>query len=157
MGQLKLSRATAAELDQAVLYGMLALRVEVFVVEQGCAYQELDGLDLEPSTVHFWFAPVEAPHRVHGYLRLLANGRQMRIGRVCVARADRGAGLASKLMRAALLEVGIRPCVLSAQVHMSGWYAGFGFERAGEPYDDDGIDHVPMRRAGLVNFGTGSG
>jgi ElaA protein len=47
-------RAWAADLDPGTLYALLRLRVEVFVVEQRCAYAELDGRDLEPRTRHYW-------------------------------------------------------------------------------------------------------
>ena len=54
-------RATAAELTPQGLYALLKLRVDVFVVEQHCAYPELDGRDLEPGTVHLWVGPDDAP------------------------------------------------------------------------------------------------
>ena len=46
--------AAFSELDAATLYGLLRLRVDVFVVEQKCAYPELDGRDDEPDTRHLW-------------------------------------------------------------------------------------------------------
>ena len=49
------------DLSAAVLYGLLRLRVDVFVVEQRCAYPELDGRDLEPGTVHLWTGRAEPP------------------------------------------------------------------------------------------------
>lgn len=49
-----LHRSWSADLDTATLYALLALRVEVFVVEQECPYRELDGTDLQPDTRHFW-------------------------------------------------------------------------------------------------------
>ena len=49
-----LRRSWAKDLDAATLYELLKLRVEVFVVEQACAYPELDGRDLLPETRHFW-------------------------------------------------------------------------------------------------------
>ena len=48
--------ARFAELTPAELYGLLRLRVDVFVVEQNCPYPELDGRDAEPGTVHLWYA-----------------------------------------------------------------------------------------------------
>jgi ElaA protein len=50
-------------------------------------------------------------------------------------------------MRAALDAIGDRPVVLDAQSPLAGWYASFGFEVTGEEFLDDGIPHVPMRRA----------
>lgn len=70
----------------------------------------------------------------------------MRIGRVCVARIERGTGVGGELMAAALAEVGGSECVLDAQSHLASWYAGFGFEPDGAEFVEDGIGHVPMRR-----------
>ncbi|HZN79124.1 MAG TPA: GNAT family N-acetyltransferase, partial [Mycobacterium sp.] len=51
---IALRRSWAKDLDAATLYELLKLRVEVFVVEQACAYPELDGRDLSADTRHFW-------------------------------------------------------------------------------------------------------
>ena len=49
-------------------------------------------------------------------------------------------------MEAALAEVGDRSCLLDAQEHLADFYREFGFRPTGEPYDWDGVAHVPMRR-----------
>ena len=139
-----LHRATPDELDLATLYALLRLRVEVFVVEQACPYPELDGQDLDPSTVHLWLTGDAG--NVQGYLRLLTDGPRRRIGRVCTARSARGTGVARQLMVAALDELGSAPCVLDAQSHLAGFYASFGFVPDGEEFVEDGIAHLPMRR-----------
>ena len=140
-------RARAADLDPRTLYEILRLRVDVFVVEQASAYAELDGRDLEDRTRHFWLGGDGRPEPVLGTLRLLEEaGGEYRIGRLCTARAARGRGLGRRLMEAVLAETGDRPSVLDAQEHLAGFYAGFGYARAGEPYDWDGVVHVPMRR-----------
>jgi ElaA protein len=139
-----LHAASFAELDAATLYALLRLRVDVFVVEQRCPYPELDGRDTEPSTVHLWLVDDGAPV---GYLRLLCEpDGSARIGRVAVARPARGAGLASRLMAAALARVGDRDCVLDAQTPLVGFYRRLGFSPTGPEFLDDGIPHVPMRR-----------
>jgi ElaA protein len=143
MDDAVLRRATPDQLDPATLYSLLRLRMEVFVVEQACPYPELDGRDLDPATVHLW---LEKDGAILGYLRLLTNGEVRRIGRVCTARPARGTGVAARLMRAALDEIGDARCVLDAQTHLSGFYAGFGFAVDGEEFVEDGIAHVPMRR-----------
>jgi ElaA protein len=130
-------------LEATTAYRLWKLRVDVFVVEQECPYPELDGRDLEPDTRHVWIAEEGAPV---AYLRLIRDEGEARIGRVCVARKSRGAGLAAELMRAALDEIGDNPSVLDAQAYLSGWYARFGYEVTGEEFLDDGIPHVPMRR-----------
>ncbi|MGH9249976.1 MAG: GNAT family N-acetyltransferase [Acidimicrobiales bacterium] len=142
---LVLHTAAFADLDTATLYAVLRLRVDVFVVEQHCAYPELDGRDTEPGALHVWLADESAGPV--GYLRILADPDGVaRIGRVAVARSARGAGLARRLMQAALQQVGDRPCVLDAQAGLVGFYAEFGFVVTGPEYLEDGIPHVPMRR-----------
>jgi ElaA protein len=133
------------ELDAATLYALLRLRVDVFVVEQRCAYPELDGRDIEPETRHVWLEEAGVPS---AYLRMLAEpDGGARIGRVCVAGSARGRGLARRLMEEALAVVGDRPCILHAQSYLVGFYRGLGFVATGPEYlDEDGIPHVPMRR-----------
>ena len=135
--------APFAELDLRTAYRLFALRESVFVVEQECAYQELDGRDLEPGTRHLW---TEVDGEPVGYLRILDDGDHARIGRVLVVRGHRGTGLSGTLMRAALDVVGDRPSVLDAQAPLASWYAGFGYEVTGPEFLDDGILHVPMAR-----------
>lgn len=135
--------AAFAELDPRTAYLLWALRESVFVVEQECAYQELDGRDLEPGTRHLW---AEVDGEPVGYLRLLDDGDHARIGRVLVARAHRGRGLSAMLMRAVLEVIGDRPSVLDAQSPLAGWYATFGYEQDGDEFVEDGIPHLPMRR-----------
>lgn len=141
--------ASFGELDAATLYGLLKLRVEVFVVEQKAAYADLDGRDTEPGTRHLWFERDGSPL---AYLRILsdleAGGPVARIGRVATARQSRGLGLAGKLMAAAVDLIGDGPAVLDAQTYVAAFYERYGFKQSGPEYlDDDGIPHVPMRRA----------
>ncbi|MGC4990924.1 GNAT family N-acetyltransferase [Nocardia salmonicida] len=143
---VELRRSWAADLDAATLYRLLRLRVDVFVVEQECAYPELDGRDLLPTTRHLWLDDGS----VLGTLRLLeelVDGVSgYRIGRVCVAPSARKHGYTTRLMHAALAETGSATVRLDAQAHLVGMYAKFGFAVDGPEYDDDGIMHVPMRR-----------
>jgi ElaA protein len=136
--------AAFADLDARTAYRLWALRVDVFVVEQQCAYRELDGRDTEPSTRHVWAERDAVPV---GYLRILQEpDGALRIGRVCVAASARGQGWAGALMDRALHEVGQRRCVLDAQAYLAGWYARWGFTVTGPEFLDDGIPHVPMAR-----------
>lgn len=136
--------AKGDEITAAQLYPLLCLRVDVFVVEQECPYQELDGRDLLPDTVHLWWQPGD---ELLGYLRLLRDpDGTSRIGRVCTTKATRGAGLGAQLMKAALTHIGDAPAVLEAQTYALDFYARFGFEPAGERYLEDGIEHMTMRR-----------
>lgn len=135
--------AVFEELDIRTAYLLWQLRESVFVVEQNCPYQELDGRDLEPGTRHVW---VEREARPIGYLRVLEDPDRARIGRVVVAADHRGKGIAGVLMRGALKVVDERPSRLDAQSYLAGWYAGFGFEQAGPEFLEDGIPHIPMTR-----------
>jgi ElaA protein len=65
---------------------------------------------------------------------------------VATAPAHRHRGLAGRLVRAAIELCGGTPISLGAQAHLEDWYAGFGFQRSGPGYLEDGIPHVPMRR-----------
>lgn len=142
-------RSWAADLSPRTLYEILRLRVDVFIVEQRCAYPDLDGRDLEPRTRHYWLGvPHDASAEVLGCVRLLKEpDGGYRIGRLCTAASVRGRGLGRRLMDAVLAEVGDGACVLDAQSDAVAFYAGYGFEPVAPPYDWDGVAHVPMRRA----------
>ena len=143
VGRVEVQDATSAELDARTLYGILALRAAVFVVEQDCVYLDLDGRDLEPDARQLW---VERDGAVVATLRLLFDDRDTaRIGRVATAREARGLGIASLLMRRALELAGDRTVLLGAQSYLADWYGQFGFALDGPEYIEDGIPHVPMR------------
>jgi predicted GNAT family N-acyltransferase len=98
-------------LDPRTLYRILALRSQVFVVEQDCVYLDLDGRDGEPGARMLW---VEHGDAVVATLRLLLDdARTLRIGRVATSPAARGAGLAAALMRRALELAAGREVVLA--------------------------------------------
>jgi ElaA protein len=134
---------TFDNLDPHTAYALWRLRQQVFIIEQASPYPDLDGRDLEPGTRHFLV--VEDGDLV-GCLRLLDDGDAARIGRVVVAEAARGRGLADEMMRAALAEVGPRPARLDAQTGLAGWYARFGFTVSGPEFVEDGVAHLPMER-----------
>lgn len=143
MGDLTLRTATGDRITAGELHDVLRLRSDVFVVEQDCAYLDIDGRDLDPSTTHLWL--VTAAGTVASYVRVLAEpGGGHRIGRVVTAPEHRGRALASRLI-AGVLEWAQRPVVLSAQSHLVGWYGTHGFLVDGEEYLEDGIPHTPMR------------
>ena len=144
--------SSVALIDPLRLYDLLRLRVDVFVVEQECAYPELDGRDVEPDAVMLW---AEEDEQVLATVRLLVDHADadadaadaLRIGRVATAPAARGRGLAADLMRLALDRAEGRLVRLDAQAHLEGWYARFGFVVDGPGFLEDGIPHVPMSRA----------
>lgn len=130
------------ELDARTAYDVWRLRQDVFVVEQDCAYPDLDGRDPEPGTRHLL---LDEEGALVGYLRILDDGEVWRIGRVVLARSARGRGLADRLMTGALSVCGDRPVVLDAQTGLADWYESHGFRRSGPEFLEDGIPHVPMR------------
>jgi ElaA protein len=139
--------AAGPDLTAAQLYAVLRLRCDVFVVEQECAYPEVDGRDLLPGTRHLWISGSDdGVDGVDAYLRVLAEpGGVGRIGRVVTAKSARGRGLAGELMAAAL-DGAPGEFVLDAQTYARGLYARFGFVAEGEEFLDDGIPHITMRR-----------
>ena len=140
-----LRTARFAELTPAELYGLLRLRVDVFVVEQECPYPELDGRDAEPTTLHLWFADDDGT--VLSTIRVLENGEDRAIGRVATAGSARGRGLSAQLVRRGIELCEGRTIDIGAQAYLESWYERFGFRRSGPDYLEDGIPHLPMRLA----------
>jgi ElaA protein len=139
-----------ADLTAAQLYAMLALRQEVFVLEQACLYPDIDGLD--PGAHHLlgWRSR-DGKQQLAAHLRCLAPGakyEEMSIGRVVTSPAARGTGLGRELVAQGIALArrqhpghAIR---IGAQAHLERFYAGFGFVTVSEPYDEDGILHIDM-------------
>ncbi len=140
---MRLRRAPFADLALEQLYGLLRLRVDVFVVEQECAYPELDGRDTEPGTEHVW---IEAAGEVVAALRILQDPDAAVIGRVVTRAGHRGRGYAARLLEASLDRIGARRVRIGAQAGLEDWYERFGFVRSGPDYVEDGIAHLPMVR-----------
>jgi len=138
------------ELPVRTAYDVWRLRQQVFVVEQDCPYPDLDGRDLEDSTRHVVLLEGAA---VVGTLRVLDDGDWSRIGRVVVAPAARGRGLAAVLMERALELCGDREVRLDAQTGLTAFYEGYGFVVTGPEFDEDGVMHVPMTRAARSSTG----
>lgn len=138
------------DLGKDQLYAVLRLRSEVFVVEQKCAYQDIDGQDLAGDTHHLmaW-----NDNELVAYLRLLdpeSQGGDVVIGRVIVSQAARGTGLGYQMLEEALERIEDiwpqTPIFLSAQAHLQKYYGRYGFVVAGEEYLEDDIPHIGMRR-----------
>lgn len=141
--------ATLPELDPRTLHDLLRLRTDVFVVEQNCAYPEIDGRDAESTTLQFWCA--DADGVPIATLRVLVDehggdGREYRIGRVCVRKEFRGAGLVSALMDRAVDYIAGDVSVMDAQSHLVDMYAKWDYVPDGPEFIEDGIPHTPLRR-----------
>lgn len=137
-------------LSNLQLYQMLALRSEVFVVEQDCAYQDLDGKDLK--ALHLVGA---LDDKVLATARLLPVGVSYpdaaSIGRIVVHPSLRGQDLGRKTVKLALEQYQrlwpSEALLIGAQARLTGFYEELGFVSEGEIYDEDGIDHITMRWA----------
>ncbi|MDO4636589.1 MAG: GNAT family N-acetyltransferase [Lautropia sp.] len=145
------------ELDTAVLYRVLALRSSIFVVEQECLYQDIDGLD-QQSLVVVGLRPWSASEddRVT-WFDVVATARILQpgvgfddpsIGRMCVAQPFRQRGLGRTLLQhtlqAAREAFPHRPIRISAQAHLVHFYRSAGFLPVSDPYLEDGIPHLEM-------------
>ena len=139
-----------SDLNAAQLYAILALRTEVFIVEQNCVYQDIDGQDLAGENRHIvaWLEGKPA-----AYARILRHADDVAIGRVIVAPSARGLKLGYQLMEQALAAChkhwpGAR-VVISAQAHLQGFSGRLGFVANTDIYDEDGIPHVGMVLGGF--------
>lgn len=138
------------ELSTTQLYAVLALRCAVFVVEQTCPYQDVDGQDLVAENRHIL--------GMHGdelvaYARILTPAdaaAPVAIGRVIVSASARGLNLGNRLMEQALLSCERhwpqRSISLSAQAHLLSFYRRLGFEACSDIYLEDDIPHIDMRK-----------
>ena len=130
-----------------LLYDMLALREAIFVVEQTCVYQELDGLD--KTALHLLGLQND---RIVACLRVLPgdeNEGRIRIGRVAVSSDWRKRGIARQMMQTAIDKVHLDypSCgvFLDAQTYLQAFYQSMGFQVCGGEFLEDGIPHVPMQ------------
>ena len=129
------------------IYFILRLRSEVFVVEQDCVYQDIDGKDQDAFHVLG-----KQGDKLVAYARLLKKGISytdfVAIGRVVVADAHRGKSVGHDLFRFCLQDLQYRypkeDIKISAQAHLEEFYKQHGFEKVGESYLEDGIPHIGM-------------
>jgi ElaA protein len=148
--ELNWIQARIHELSPMQVHDLFRLRVDTFVVEQQCAYPEVDGRD--PDCVHL--LATDSQGRIVACCRIVPPGSDgmPHIGRVVVHPDVRGHGIAHELIRRALSAVGsthgTTPCALAAQSQLERFYEAHGFRRTGADYDWDGIPHVDMVREG---------
>jgi len=131
------------------LYALLQLRSEVFVVEQTCAFQDIDGHD-EPA---YHLLGLADNGNLAAYARLFDAGQsyeQASIGRVVVSPKYRRYGLGRELMRQAIGQCdalfGPQPIKIGAQYYLREFYQSFGFEQQDDIYLEDDIEHIHMLR-----------
>lgn len=136
------------DLSKDQLYSLLALRQEVFVVEQHCPYLDADGND----QAAYHILGITEAGKLATYARLLPQGVSYpdyaAIGRVITAPFARGKGLGKPLMQEATTHVhqlwGPVPLKLSAQAHLQHYYRSVGFQAVEDMYLEDGIPHIGM-------------
>jgi ElaA protein len=134
------------------LYAVLALRQDVFVVEQNCVFQDIDGADQASWHLLGWQIS-DGKRRLVAYLRCVPPGinyPEASIGRVVSAAAARGTGLGRALLAQGLERTlqaypgqAIR---LAEQQRLEKFYASFGFVTCSAAYLEDNIWHIDMRR-----------
>jgi ElaA protein len=136
------------ELSVQELYSLLQLRTEVFVVEQNCVFQDMDGAD--PQAKHSLGFQGK---QLVAYARCFnadAKFNEASIGRVITHASLRGTGAGHVLMQQAIsamaLAWGQQPIRIGAQAHLEKFYAQHGFAIASAPYMEDGIPHIEMLR-----------
>ncbi|MES2934398.1 MAG: GNAT family N-acetyltransferase [Pseudomonadota bacterium] len=142
-----------SDLSAHDLYALLALRQEVFILEQRCLYPDIDGSDQAAQHLLGWHNG-DGAARLVAYLRCFEPGvkyAEAALGRIVTAPAVRGQGLGSALVQQGIAQVqGRFPAQairISAQAHLEDFYRRFGFESSSAPYDEDGILHIDMLRA----------
>ena len=132
--------------DQSEVDAALALRYDVFCVEQGVSLaEERDGRD--GDALHL---VVVDDGEVVGTCRLLAEGSEVKLGRMAVAPAHRGHGLAAELLVAAdaqAREWRAQRIALAAQLGARALYERAGYAPYGDVFLDAGIEHVMMGKA----------
>lgn len=132
------------QLSTRELYQILKLRVDVFVVEQKCPYEEIDNLDYH--AIHVYFKEAD---EIIAYLRILDKGvesEDVAIGRVISAK--RRCGIGSKLLiegiKAAKENFKAEKIYIEAQSYARKFYENLGFEQISEEFLLDDIPHIKM-------------
>ena len=136
------------KLTTTELYEILHLRSEVFVVEQNCVYQDIDGKDQKAIHVLCYYEGVLA-----AYSRLFKPNdyfENSSIGRVIVKASHRDKKLGHDLMRTSIEAVQAlfeqTSITISAQLYLLKFYESHGFVPVGESYLEDDIPHIQMRK-----------
>lgn len=135
------------DLTALQLFEIYHLRSEVFIVEQNCAYQDVD--DTDKVSKHLLLMSSET---LAAYARIIPPGvsyKQASIGRVVVKKNFRGKDLGKILMKKCLEEMAVlypkQEIVISAQSYLLKFYTELGFKAEGEEYLEDNIPHTKMR------------
>jgi ElaA protein len=146
MNKIRWSWKSFSELSALDIYNIIAVREEVFIVEQGLNYVDCDGLDLDA-----FHLVGQRDEKVVAYLRAFPPGikySESSLGRVLCKKQVRGEGLGKELIQIGLdymfKTFGPVPVKISAQSYLQKFYEDFGFEIVGEEYLEEGIPHLKM-------------
>ena len=132
-------------LSRKEIHDLFLLRSEVFVVEQNCVYQDIDGKDEKAEHVL-----VKKNKNIIAYARVLEHNdpNNISIGRIVVSKNERGNSLGSDLLDFILKKIHEekpkRLIRISAQAHLEKFYRAHGFKRISNTYMEDGIPHISM-------------
>ena len=132
-------------LSRKEIHDLFLLRSEVFVVEQNCVYQDIDGKDEKAEHVL-----VKKNNKIIAYARVLeySDRDNISIGRIVVSKKERGNSLGSDLLDFILKKIHQekpkRPIKISAHAHLEKFYTDHGFKRTSNTYMEDGIPHISM-------------
>jgi len=136
------------QLTTQELYFLLQLRSDIFVVEQECIYQDMDGKDFKALHVLGFKSK-----KIIAYTRIFKPGdyfEQASIGRVLVAKTERAYKYGNEIMNASIKAIQLHysetAIHISAQYYLKNFYYNLGFRQVGEKYLEDGIPHVKMLR-----------
>ncbi len=135
------------ELNREEIHAVYALRAAIFVVEQDCVYQDIDGKDLD---AHHVLGNIEG--KLVAYARVLRKGTSyidsVSIGRIAVLEEFRGKSIGHEIVRFSIKCIAdLYPgeaIKISAQSHLENFYNQHGFKKEGTPYLEDGIPHIAM-------------
>ena len=133
------------DLSKDQFFDILKLRIEIFVVEQCCYYQELDNEDKEAFHVSIYNDGI-----IVAVGRIIPNhhNKEVKIGRIAVKMEHRKKGLAYKMMKDIMNFISKKyknfSVLLSAQTYLIEFYQSFGFKEIGNTYLEDGIEHINM-------------
>ncbi len=134
------------DLSPVELYAIMRLRIEVFIVEQNCPFQDADNKDLKAVHLMGWYN-----NELVAYTRLFdkaASYAEASIGRVVTSHIARGSGIGKQLMQKSISLLytlyGSQPIRIGAQLYLKGFYESLGFQQTSDIYLEDNIEHIEM-------------
>ena len=142
--ELILHKKTFLQLTTDELYELLRVRSEVFVVEQNCVYQDLDGDDQQ--AIHLWLTLGDRIVALARVCPARTHMQEISIGRVITTVRDKGYGKQIMLhaIDAAKESFGATLIDIEAQEYAKGFYESVGFKQSSDTFMLDGIPHIKM-------------